>query len=152
METTTAPLSTDDVRRTVAALTLAAEHVEGFATAEGRAEHDAALALADRIAAAAGITVKPAGQVPTYHGITYAQCFVCGYGTADTTTLEMWNDLGGDCPTCQTENGRIMWVMTGGRVSITNERPDGMVEVRALRLGNEDGTPPDAPVFDTEDD
>lgn len=83
----------------------------------------------------------------TYHGITYAQCFACGYGTADTTTLEMWNDGGGDCPKCQRTTGRrTLWVLTGGRVTITEERPDGSIDIRSLRLGNEDGTPPDAEV------
>lgn len=36
----------------------------------------------------------------TYHGLTKIECRGCGYTTTDTTTMELWNDLGVDCPKC----------------------------------------------------
>lgn len=79
-------------------------------------------------------------HAPTYHGITYAQCFACGYGTADQTMLEMWNDVSLTCLSCNRES-RVLWVLTGGRAFVST--PGGGLST--LRLGNADGTPPDAP-------
>lgn len=109
-----------------------AEHVDGMA--------DVVLDLARDL----GGNAPPTRQVPTYHGIQFAQCFTCGYGTADTTTLEVWNDGGGICPGCNAET-RVLWVNTGGRVAVTGENPDGTLTLSELRLGTPDGTPPDAP-------
>lgn len=82
-------------------------------------------------------------QVPTYHGIQFAQCFACGYATADTDALEAWSDETQRCPGCGDET-RVMWVLTGGRalVSLPLDAGGGGYD---LRIGRNDGTPPDAP-------
>lgn len=69
----------------------------------------------------------------TYHGIQFAKCLQCGYATADPTDLEFWNDLGAQCLSCDATEGRILWVLTGERVSITTSTDDhGLVSTDYL--------------------
>lgn len=89
-------------------------------------------------------TLHSTRQEPTYHGIAYAECFRCGYGTADQTTLEMWNDLTGECPDCG-KPGRVLWVLKGGGVHVTESDDMGAVGFSTLRIGTADQSPPDAP-------
>jgi hypothetical protein len=95
-------------------------------------------------AAITDCAVYDTAVTPTYHGLVYAECFGCGYGTANPTTLEAWNDLTGECPSCD-KPGRILWVNKGGTVVVTESDDMGMVSFSTLRQGTKDNTPPDAP-------
>jgi len=39
----------------------------------------------------------------TYHGITKVSCAVCSWATEETLEMEILNDLGGNCPICNSE-------------------------------------------------
>jgi hypothetical protein len=55
----------------------------------------------------------------TYHGIRTVQCLHCGYATDDDTTMEMWNDYGGDCPICGVN--RAEWTLDDGAVRMSDD-------------------------------
>jgi hypothetical protein len=55
----------------------------------------------------------------TYHGIVKATCLECDYTSSDDTTLELWNDYGGDCPRCNANHD--MWELADGTVVVTDD-------------------------------
>lgn len=63
----------------------------------------------------------------TYHGIVYARNLACDHASANTSTLEMWNDYGATCMVCDTTASRILWVLSDDTVKITEQNEDGTV-------------------------
>lgn len=44
----------------------------------------------------------------TYHGLIEVECIACKWMTKDESTMEMLNDLSGECPECKEQFFR--WV------------------------------------------
>lgn len=65
--------------------------------------------------------------MPTYHGITKAECLICGYSTTDDETLELWNDGSVPCPSCSPgwgERGASRWEYVDGPPKVCVMYPD----------------------------
>ena len=62
----------------------------------------------------------------TYHGLIKLDCLVCNWSTNEDRTIEIFNDLGGDCPDCdnqffrwENEDGSIVVSLTEGKGTIS---------------------------------
>lgn len=53
----------------------------------------------------------------TYHGLIRVDCVVCRWFTEDDHTIEMMNDLAGDCPDCGNEFFR--WEDKNGSIVVS---------------------------------
>lgn len=58
----------------------------------------------------------------TYHGLIKLDCLVCDWSTTEDRTIEIFNDLGGDCPDCnnqffrwKNQDGSIVVSLTKGK-------------------------------------
>jgi hypothetical protein len=56
--------------------------------------------------------------VATYHGIERLECLCCGWVTNDDETMEIMNDLEGDCPICVTQF--FLWSNTNNDQIVTS--------------------------------
>jgi hypothetical protein len=61
----------------------------------------------------------------TYHGLIEVSCIVCKWNSTDESTIEVLNDLAGNCPECQKQFFR--W-----------ENQDGSIVVSLVDGENED--------------
>ncbi len=58
----------------------------------------------------------------TYHGLIKVSCIVCNWETSDDSTIEILNDLVGDCPKCQAQFFR--WENVDGSIVVSLIDPD----------------------------
>ncbi len=66
----------------------------------------------------------------TYHGLIKVSCIVCGWNSTDESTIEMLNDLVGNCPQCQKQFFR--WENQDGSIVVSlvdgeNDEYDNLV-------------------------
>lgn len=54
----------------------------------------------------------------TYHGITKLECLSCGWVTKDDETMEIMNDMNGDCNHCRSQF--FLWIMDDGRQCVSS--------------------------------
>jgi len=66
----------------------------------------------------------------TYHGLIKVSCIVCEWNSTDESTIEMLNDLSGNCRECQKQFFR--WVIQDGSIVVSlvdgeNDEYDNLV-------------------------